>query len=242
MKQSGLPESRKPSGGRKPSQSLPNNNERDMNGGVAAAIAMQFARKAWVEKERRRNTIGLICASATALAATATMIFALNKPTSTRFIYADTNGVVRPLIAESHPNMSDAEAGSWLADGLREIFDFDYVNYKDRITSARRWFSNEVSFKEYYTQLDKSGIIALVTQDCDHVRLTLTAAPFLDDSGVVDGKYTWHFVVPVQIDFISSQHNHDRSLPLKFHVSVTRIPESFSKSGLGISTFFSEKD
>lgn len=221
---------------------LPVNTARERNGSINAAVAKQYALNVWNEEEKKKNRIILYASILCTVLASVVTIFDLNRPNPVRFIYADTNGNVRPLISENRPNMSDADAAAWLASSLKEIFTFNYDDYKDRITNARKFFASEPSFKEYYEQLEKSKMISLVVEDFDIMRATVTAAPFLDNSGIVDGRYTWHFVVPVQIDFISENHQHDRSMSLKFHVSVTRISESFSSSGLGISTFFSERD
>lgn len=220
--------------------SRPQNISRLSHSSVDAAIAMQFGRATWDRHVAKTNLIILVLSVSALVASCFVTVFALNRPAPTRFIYADTNGNIRPLIAENLPNMSDADAAGWLASALSKSFSFSYVDFKNVVMGARQYFTDANSFNQYCEQLTKSGIINLVQQESYVLESTITQAPYLDNAGVLGGHYTWHFIVPMELTFHSENSQHDRKMSFKMSVSVARIGESFSSTGLGISTFFYE--
>ena len=109
-----------------------------------------------------------------------------------------------PMTPLSEPFMNDAALKSWLAAAITDSFNMDFLNWRERLSNARQYFSKD-AFTGYATALDSEGHIALLTQYRAIMHTIPTGTPILTKSGILSGVMTWEFEVPLLMNYETSK-------------------------------------
>jgi intracellular multiplication protein IcmL len=116
-----------------------------------------------------------------------------------------------PITPLSEPLMNDAALKAWLAGAITDSFNLDFLDWKERLSSARQYFSKD-AFAGFATTLESEGHLASIKQFRAIMHLIPTGAPIIINSGILIGIMTWDMEMPVLINYetsnkrISSQH------------------------------------
>lgn len=117
-------------------------------------------------------------------------------------------------------------------NAIRGIYTYDYVNWKDQITSAQKWFSNE-GWNAFAGEFKKSGAIQSVLDKSQVVSMKILSAPFVKEKGIRNGKFIWIVDFPkVEVSYrTASERSKSLSFWYSFKVEVERSSLDDSAKG-----------
>jgi intracellular multiplication protein IcmL len=108
-----------------------------------------------------------------------------------------------PMTPMDEPLMNDAALKAWLAAAITDCFNMDFINWRERLSNARQYFSKD-AFTGYATALDSEGHIELLTQHRAIMHSVPAGTPVLTKAGVIRGVLTWEFEVPLLLNYETS--------------------------------------
>lgn len=133
----------------------------------------------------------------------------------------------------AEPNMSTARAGAWFALAAADVYSFSFADYRKELTAASADFTPE-GWQGFQEALKQSGNLQTVLDQKLVVGAVPTGVPFAVSQGVVGGRWTWTFEMPLLVVYQSATGLTRQNLALTG--VLTRQPECLNPDGLGIKT------
>lgn len=137
---------------------------------------------------------------------------------------------MRPL---SDPMVNDASLKSWAAAAVTDMFNMDFLNWRQRLSNARQYFTGE-AFKGFAQSLDKEGHIQTLNQYRSIMHGIPTGAPVVIASGLLKGVRTWDLEIPFMLNYETSE----KTLAAQqffIKLRVKRVPTTEYPKGIAIS-------
>lgn len=152
-----------------------------------------------------------------------------------RYIAETPTGKKMQMVALPYPNMGNAAITSWVASAAAQIMTFGFNDVDERFALSRQNFT-EKGWERFRDAVVRVGIM----EDIIKLQQILTATPegpaTLKQEGIVDGKYTWTFEVPLLITVRAGSERATR------HKNVTVVVQKISTRdnpmGVGIAEWY----
>lgn len=138
-----------------------------------------------------------------------------------------------PMHPLSEPLVNDAALKSWASEAATDMFNMDFLNWRQRISNARKYLTND-AFKGFAQSLDKEGHIKTLQQYRSIMHGIPTGTPVITAQGILKGVRTWDMEIPFMLNYETSE----RTLATqKFFIKlrVRRVPTSEYPRGIAIS-------
>ncbi len=146
-------------------------------------------------------------------------------------IYADST-IIDP-IPLTQPFKTDAETSQWLADSVKDIFSYDYLNADAHGEKIKKYFT-EKGFKDYFTVFQNSPDFSRVKNRKLEVLSSVIGAPTKVSGGLSGGNYAyWDYKFTVRQLFISTTEG---MIPVTYEMTATivRQDQRIYKDGMAI--------
>lgn len=138
-----------------------------------------------------------------------------------------------PMLPLSAPMVNDAALKSWAATAVSDMFNMDFVNWRERISNSRQYLTRK-AFLGFAASLDKEGHLATIRQYRAVMHGVVSGPPVIVASGEVSGVRTWELEVPFSLSYETSAEVLSAQ---KFIVSlrVQRVSTAEYPKGIAIS-------
>jgi len=138
-----------------------------------------------------------------------------------------------PMLPLSSPMVNDAALKSWVATAVSDMFNMDFVNWRERISNARQYLTRK-AFLGFAESLDKEGHLATIKQYRAVMHGVVSGPPVIVASGEISGVRTWELEVPFSLSYETSAEVLSAQ---KFVVSlrVQRVSTAEYPKGIAIS-------
>jgi|AntDeeMinimDraft_5_1070356.scaffolds.fasta_scaffold05531_3 intracellular multiplication protein IcmL len=157
---------------------------------------------------------------------------ALRGPVVSNFAVTPDLRVVK-MTGLEEPLVTEQGLRNWAADAVREIYSFDFVHWRDQMSSTRNLFATTQAFNAFVSAVDESGILGTVRRKKLVVSSILKEPANITASGEYKGRYSWRIEVPMRIRYESSSSA--RTQDLLINLVVQRVSQAENPRGLGIS-------
>ena len=130
------------------------------------------------------------------------------------------------------PNESDDAVANWATDAVLSAYRFDFLNYRTQLQKTQLNMTL-AGWQNFRDALIQSANIKTIKQMMLVSTPTLRGAPTLVKKGVFNGRYAWKFIVPIHVDYRSSDQTMSQNLEVT--VVVVRHPEYLNPAGLAMA-------
>lgn len=127
----------------------------------------------------------------------------LTRPTP-QFFAATPDLRLAPLEPLSQPLLTEQGLLNWATETVTQAVSIDFVEWREKLSRSREHF-DEGAFKSFLDSLQKSGVLDLVRDKRLNVSASISRAPVITASGIVDGRATWRIEFPLVVSYESSQ-------------------------------------
>lgn len=138
-----------------------------------------------------------------------------------------------PMHPLSEPMVNEAALKSWSAEVATDIFNMDFLNWRNRISNARKYFTDD-AFIGFAQSLDKEGHIKTLQQYRSIMHGIPTGAPIITASGILKGVRTWEMEIPFMLNYETSEKTL-ASQRFFIKMRIRRVPTTEFPSGIAIS-------
>lgn len=171
----------------------------------------------------------------------AIIYFLERNPPKPLYFATDSIGRLIKIIPVGLPNMTTDEASAWAVEAVQAAYSFDYVNYRQQLQSAQKYFT-DYGWREFMSQLTASNNLLAITQRKMIAIAQVVDKPKLIADGALGDTYAWKFQMPVLITYSWPPYDDKSKYSNAQMVSVLfqRRPELESYKGVGIVQFIGE--
>ena len=147
--------------------------------------------------------------------------------------FAETGDAkVMRMAALPFPNMGRVALSDWVAKSVSEIMTFGFNDVNERFALTRHNFTED-GWGTFSKAIIASGLIDDIMKSQQIVTSVPESLPILKQEGLINGRYSWVFDIPLLVTFRAGGVKVSRSKMV--HITVERIPTSENPSGVGIS-------
>jgi intracellular multiplication protein IcmL len=208
---------------------LPQNEFRDVETAVATALLRDVYKR---EQHVFQNRVILILVALVAFMGVMLVVIAM-RPVPTKILVEDQDGHIVPVIPTNQPITSLSVVENWMANAVVAANTYDFSNYRRQLGRAERYFT-VAGWNGWLTALKQSSNFQSVLSDKMVVSAIPTSAPVLLSRGIMDGRYTWVFQLPMSITY--QVLNQKTPQNITYIVKVVRVPETNHPSGMAIES------
>ncbi len=143
-------------------------------------------------------------------------------------------GAQRRMVGLPLPNVNRDAILRWGAAATTEVMTFGFHDIDERMTRARRLFSDE-GWRSFSEALAKARALkAMIAQQ--HIMTAIpTAPPSILAEGIFNGDYSWIIEVPTILTVRAGSEV--RIIRTRIRLIVIRLPTASNPMGIGIKTF-----
>lgn len=143
-------------------------------------------------------------------------------------------GAQRRMVGLPLPNVNRDAILRWGAAATTEIMTFGFHDIDERMTRARRLFSDE-GWKSFSEALGKSrSLKAMMAQQHIMTAIPMASAQILAE-GIFNGDYSWIIEVPTILTVRAGSES--RIIRTRLRLIIVRLPTQSNPMGIGIKTF-----
>lgn len=138
-------------------------------------------------------------------------------------IPAESDFSITPRIPIDRTNMTRSQLEQWLVNAVQSSFSYDVQFYNKQLAANKSYFTNQ-GWAEYKNVLE--GFVKLDTYTLKDTIISIlqpTGAPDLRDHDVINGRYTWSYDLPVQLEFIGTVPFPSYTMTLRVKVERTSM-------------------
>ncbi|HYD17669.1 MAG TPA: DotI/IcmL/TraM family protein [Patescibacteria group bacterium] len=144
-------------------------------------------------------------------------------------------GAKRRLLGLSLPNVNRDAILRWAGAAGTEIFTFGFHDIDERMTRARRLFSDE-GWKSFSEALGKARLLKAM-MDQQHIMTAIPAAPpRMLMEGIYNGDYSWIVEIPMILTTRAGAET--RNSRTNMRLVIIRMPTKQNPMGIGIKTIY----
>lgn len=202
---------------------------RDVETAVAATLLRDAYKRERYIFQVRMNLI-LIC---TNIFMAIMVVVIGSRPPQTKILIEDQYGHIVPVVPANHAISSIPVVENWMAKAVVAANTYDFSNYRAQLGEAEKYFT-VAGWNGWLTALKQSDNFQSVLSQKMVVSAIPTSAPVLLSRGVVDGRYTWIFQLPMVITY--QVLNQKTPQHVTYLVKVVRVSEDQHPSGLAIES------
>lgn len=149
--------------------------------------------------------------------------------------YAESpGGAKRRMVGLPLPNINRDAILRWASAATTEVMTFGFHDIDERMTRARRLFSDE-GWRSFSEALGKARMLkAMISQQ--HIMTAIPVSPpQILAEGIFNGDYSWIIEVPTILTVRAGSET--RTLRSRLRLIIIRLPTAANPMGIGIKTF-----
>lgn len=163
----------------------------------------------------------------------------VSRPTP-RYFAATSDFRLAPLIALDKPVFTEQGLLNWTSDTITGAISLDFLEWREKLNTLRSHF-DEKAFSSFLESLESSGTLEMIKNKRLSVSASITRAPVIIASGIVNGKATWRMEFPLLVSYESSQ-GVESTQNLMANVLVTRASTATTPRGVVITQLVLKRD
>lgn len=194
----------------------------------------------WYKKQYER-VMKLVLALGLGLLAAIGIIALLiiTRPTP-QFFAATPDLRLAPMVPLSEPLLTEQGLLNWVSETVTQAVSLDFVEWREKLSRSREHFDDD-AFKSFLDSLQKSGVLDLVRDKRLNVSASISRAPVITASGLVNGRATWRVEFPLVVSYESSQ-GVETTQKLLANVLVRRASTAKTPRGVVIQQVVLKRD
>lgn len=124
--------------------------------------------------------------------------------------------------AELQPDGESALILYWAYIAISDMFDYDYVHYREVIQSSSKYFT-PLGHQNFIQALVSSKNLETVKARSAVVIPEITGKVELQETYMIDGHFAWNVIVPVQLTYASAQDATPIVQQLRANLRIARV-------------------
>lgn len=162
------------------------------------------------------------------------LFYIVTHPPAPRYIAMASDGRIAPLVAFSHPNLSNAAVLEWANTAATAAYSYNFVNYRQALQQAADYFTPEGK-QMFFAAIKSSNNLQAVISKKLIVSAVATGVPVILEQGLLAGRYTWKVQIPMLITFQSASQFSQQAVTVT--MLIVRVSTLTSPHGIGIAQF-----
>lgn len=143
-------------------------------------------------------------------------------------------GTQRRLVGLSLPNVNRDAILRWAAAAATEVMTFGFHDIDERMSRARRLFSDE-GWRSFSEGLLRARMLKAMLANQHIMTAIPTATPSILAEGIFNGDYSWIIEVPTILTVRAGSET--RIIRTRLRLVIIRLPTQSNPMGIGIKTF-----
>ncbi|MBQ9536391.1 MAG: DotI/IcmL/TraM family protein [Desulfovibrionaceae bacterium] len=111
---------------------------------------------------------------------------------------------ILPMYPLHEPMHTDQALKSWAAQATIDIFNLDFVHYREQLANSRQYFTKQ-AFLSFHKSLHDEGHLKILAQYRALMHGVCTGPPIIVAQGVLENCMTWELEVPFQLAYETSE-------------------------------------
>lgn len=179
---------------------------------------------------RARNIVIVVLAVAVVVLAVSLAFVAMTK--RDRILAQDRAGRLMPVYSLDQPVYTQATVTRWTATAIMETFDLGYNNWRRRLQSSSRFFTEPGGWNSFMEAITKARLIEMLEARQMVMSAVVQGAPVIIDARPVGGRFQWIVEMPVGLTFQAGKNRE----PQQYCVSATvvQVPTTEKDDGVAI--------
>lgn len=164
-----------------------------------------------------------------------TLGYLLKNPVKPLYFAADQVGRLMQIVPVNIANMSREEVSKWTVHAVESAFSYDYINYREQLQGAQKYFTN-YGWKKYMAALTQSSNMLALTNRKQIVIAHVIDQPKLKTEAMLGGALAWQYEMPLLVIYSMPPYDGSNqfSNALIVNVIVQRQQILVGDNGLGI--------
>lgn len=188
----------------------------------------------------RRLALASLMSIIAAVTCLLVLVLVAGRPVPPQYIPITTDGRLLPLIPLNKPNVNDGVVGEFALQTIREVNNYDYLNWRTQLPRAQQRFVPD-AWKSYMQEFEATNIIRTVQDRKMIVSATASGNVEMVNQGIVKGVYIWRVEVPISIQYTAHSEGNQATGSLASEGVVTlyiqRVPLTVSDTGLAVRSY-----
>ena len=148
-----------------------------------------------------------------------------------RYFVADADGRIVEVTPVSQPYADPNRLVQWAARAVTDSFSFDFVNYQNKLTDVRQYFTQQ-GYENFLKALTDSGLVDTVKKNRYVMTAVLRKPPVVLRENVVEGRYVYVVKIPVLLSFYLGNNQFSASWDVE--ALIIRVPPTENIFGVAI--------
>jgi intracellular multiplication protein IcmL len=163
------------------------------------------------------------------------LVYVVRNPTAPLYFATDNVGRLITVVPVSEPNMSTEDATKWAINAVQKAYSYDYVNYREQLQSAQKYFT-VYGWTKFMAALKSSNNLVALSNRKMLIEAKIVGVPKLITEGRLSGAYAWKFEMPMLVTNYLPPYDAQSTFSNALTVSVLiqRQPILQSSDGVGI--------
>ncbi len=168
------------------------------------------------------------------------LCYVIRNPVPPLYFATDNVGRLIEVIPVNRPNMSTEDVGKWTIHAVERANSYDYVNYREQMQSAQKYFT-DYGWTKFLKAFKASKNLDGLTINKMIFEAKVVGDPKLITEGILGGAYAWKFEMPMLVTYWLPPYDEKSTFPNALNVSVIVQRQSILQStdGLGITQLVS---
>jgi len=189
-----------------------------------------LSRNSFYRDNYRRAILSLLIMIIINVALVATVIYQLTHRPQPKYFATTKDGRIIQLHPLSAPVLAQEAVSQFALRGVLKAYSFNFAHYKQDLEEASKFFSSE-GWTKFKQSLKQSGMLQMVIKRKLVANAVTTGAPTLLKKGVVSGRYTWQFQIPILVTYESQSETTRQALTVTVmiqRVSIINHPKQIA--------------
>lgn len=123
------------------------------------------------------------------------------------------------------------ELVQWVSSVLPKAFTYDFINYTKQLQNVSQYFTPN-GWQKFLDQINQYANYNQVVNGKLFLNASPAGAPIILNQGLLEGRYAWWILMPINVNYISSEKS--TTFPLEMRVLIVRVPTLNNIDGVGI--------
>ncbi len=159
----------------------------------------------------------------------------ITKKDNDRYFAETLEGRKMQMGALSLPNMGNIAITNWVGRAASQIMTFGFNDIDERFALSRSNFT-KYGWDSFYKAMIDSKFVEEVLKAQQVITAVPKGVPSLTSEGLVQGKYTWRFNVPLMVTSRAGTAKTSRTKTVS--VAVEKVPTQENPNAVGISEWY----
>ncbi len=152
-----------------------------------------------------------------------------------RYFAETSGGQFMQLVSLPYPNMGRSAVSDWVSGAVSQIMTFGFNDIDQRFGVSQHLFTPS-GWESFRKALIASGLIKNIMSTQQIITSVPQSVPVLKKEGLIDGRYSWVFDVPLLMTFRAGANK--KMTVATVHVVVQKISPLENPRALGISSWY----